>query len=67
MKGLMNTLNTRPTCDPRKAFEWPSQYFLKASLPSILAEIEDRFDVKIPFFLFHFKFLRLLLFWDKKW
>ena len=46
----------RPTRGPRKGFEWPDQYFLKPSVPSILAEIEDRFDVKTPFFVFFFKF-----------
>ena len=40
------------TCGPRKSFEWPSQYFLKLSVPSILAEVKDRFDVKTPFFIF---------------
>ena len=42
----------RPTRGPRKGFEWPAQYFLKLSIPSILAEVEDRFDVKTPFFIF---------------
>ena len=42
----------RPTRGPRKGFEWPAQYFLKHSFPSILAEIENRFDVKTPFFVF---------------
>ena len=46
----------RPTRGPRKGFEWPEQYFLKPSVPSILAEIEDRFDVKTPFFVFFSNF-----------
>ena len=46
----------RQTRGPRKGFEWPAQYFLKLSVPSILAEIEDRFDVKTSFFLFFSSF-----------
>ena len=46
----------RPTHGPRKGFEWPAQYFFKLSVPSILEEVEDRFDVKAPFFLFFSNF-----------
>ena len=48
----------RPTGGPRKGFEWPAQYFLKPSIPSILAKVEDRFDVNTPFFLFFFSSFR---------
>ena len=48
----------RPTRGPRKGFEWPAQHFLKPSVPSILAEVEDRFDVKDPFFLVFFSSFR---------
>ena len=37
---------------PRKGSEWSAQYFLKPSVSSI--KVEDRFDVKTPFFLFFF-------------
>ena len=33
----------RPTRGPRKGFEWFTQYFLKPSVASSLAEMEDRF------------------------
>ena len=41
-----------PNVAAGKGFEWPTQYFLKLSVPSILAEVENRFDVKTPFFIF---------------
>ena len=46
----------RPTRGPRKGYEWPAQYFLKLSVPSILAEVEDRFDMKTSFFMFFSNF-----------
>ena len=46
------TRNPRATFGPLKDFEWPAVYFLKLSVPSILAEIEDRSDIKTPFFVF---------------
>ena len=33
----------RPTRGPRKGFEWFTQYFLKPSVASSLAEMENRF------------------------
>ena len=50
------TRTPQATFGPRKDFELSAQYFLKPSVPSILAEFEDRFDVKTPFFVFSFKF-----------
>ena len=38
-----------PTCGLRKGFEWPAQCFLEPSVLSILAEVEDKFDVKALF------------------
>ena len=51
----------RPTFGPRKGFEWPAQYFLKLSVPSILEKVEDRFDVKALFFLFFFQVLEITM------
>ena len=55
---LVQLLQGRPTRGPRKGFEWPAQCFLKPSVPSVLAEVEDRSDVKTPFFLFFFSNFR---------
>ena len=56
----------RPTRGPRKGFEWPAQYFLKPSVPSILAEVEDRFNVKDPFFLVFFQVLEITMISEQK-
>ena len=48
----------RPTRGPRKGFGWSAQYFLKPCVPLILAEVEDRFYVKTPVFLFFFSSFR---------
>ena len=55
LKQYLTLVQGRPTRRPSR-IEWPAEYFLKLSAPSILAEIEDRFDVKIPFFLFFSSF-----------
>ena len=48
------TRGARATFSPRKGFEWPAEYFLKSSVPPILAEIqpeiEDRFHVQTSFY-----------------
>ena len=46
----------RPTRGPRKGFEWPAQCFLKPSVLLILAEVEDKFDVKALFSSIFIKF-----------
>ena len=46
----------RPTRGPRKGFEWPAHCFLKPSVLSILAEVEDNFDVKALFSSIFIKF-----------
>ena len=55
LKQYLTLVQGRPTRGPSR-FEWPAEYFLKLSVPSILAEIEDKFDVKTPFFLFFSSF-----------
>ena len=58
LKQYLTLVQGRPTRGPSR-IEWPAEYFLKLSAPSILAEIEDRFDVKTPFFLFFFQVLEI--------
>ena len=47
-KIVNNLTQGRPTGGPLEGFEWPA-YFLRPSVLSNLAEIEDRFDAKTPF------------------
>ena len=56
MENVEGVILRAGASNPRKGFEWPAQYFFKLSVPSILEEVEDRFDVKAPFFLFFSNF-----------
>ena len=55
LKQYLTLVQGLPTRGP-SYIEWSAEYFLKLSAPSILTEIEDKFDVKTLFFLFFSSF-----------